>query len=326
MINVPEISIITPVWNGLPFLKECVESVLAQRFQAWELLISDDGSTDGSREYLASINDSRVKVINQDSNKGIFGNLNFLFSIASAKYSQILCQDDYFTDSDSLTKVMNYWSMTDEKVGFVRFNNRSIGRCELTRYQKEILPQIVTPAYASLYFFIFGNIPGNLSNVSLRTHIVSQSGFFNQAFPFAGDFEFWSRIARKWHMGISDESITYVRRHPKVASVFLNKKGELMRQKIDILSSLFKEIQKQFPGMDNELRYHTTVNFDAKHRYTSFKEFIKGNNAHLKQLNEITAESDILLEGAARWFVFVKSLGGRIGRVRAAKKVLNKIN
>ena len=54
MSSVPAISILTPVWNGLPYVKECIASVLAQEFQDWELLIGDNGSTDGTREYLAS--------------------------------------------------------------------------------------------------------------------------------------------------------------------------------------------------------------------------------------------------------------------------------
>ena len=52
MPAVPAISIITPVWNGLPYIKECVESVIAQDFQDWELIIGDNASEDGTSEYL----------------------------------------------------------------------------------------------------------------------------------------------------------------------------------------------------------------------------------------------------------------------------------
>src|SRR5208282_2137762 len=103
------VSIITPVWNGLPFLKACVESVQAQRFEDWELLISDDGSTDGSREWLANLPDPRIRIFEQSRNLGIFGNLNFLFDRAIAPVSQILCQDDYFADSRSLDKLDRLW-------------------------------------------------------------------------------------------------------------------------------------------------------------------------------------------------------------------------
>src|ERR1700721_3744539 len=102
----PAISIITPVWNGLPFLTACVESVLMQDFKNWEMLISDDGSTDGSRDYLKTLDDPRIKVHFQTENQGIFENLNSIFRRANAPISKILCQDDYFTGPYSLSTLI----------------------------------------------------------------------------------------------------------------------------------------------------------------------------------------------------------------------------
>ena len=44
MSALPAISILTPVWNGLPYIQECVESVIAQDFQDWEMIIGDNAS------------------------------------------------------------------------------------------------------------------------------------------------------------------------------------------------------------------------------------------------------------------------------------------
>jgi glycosyltransferase involved in cell wall biosynthesis len=49
------ITIIAPAWNGLPFLWETTESVLCQDHPDWKWVISDDGSTDGSRDYLLGL-------------------------------------------------------------------------------------------------------------------------------------------------------------------------------------------------------------------------------------------------------------------------------
>ena len=46
----PLVSVIVPVYNVYPYLRDCVQSVQAQRYQNWELLLVDDGSTDGSGE------------------------------------------------------------------------------------------------------------------------------------------------------------------------------------------------------------------------------------------------------------------------------------
>ncbi len=70
MSVVPAISIITPVWNGLPYIKECVESVLAQDFQDWEMIVGDNASEDGTSEYLRTLNDPRIKVFRHEKNLG----------------------------------------------------------------------------------------------------------------------------------------------------------------------------------------------------------------------------------------------------------------
>ena len=76
----PRISVLMPVYNGMPYIPDAVESVLAQDEQDWELVISDNGSTDSTRDYLRSLQDPRIRVHLQQANLGIFGNLNFLLA------------------------------------------------------------------------------------------------------------------------------------------------------------------------------------------------------------------------------------------------------
>ena len=54
------------VHNGFPFVTEAVDSILAQTFEQFELLILDDGSVDGTSKYLRALEDPRVRVINLD--------------------------------------------------------------------------------------------------------------------------------------------------------------------------------------------------------------------------------------------------------------------
>ena len=65
----PEISIIIPVYNSATYLRQCIDSILAQSFSDFELLLVDDGSSDGSGgicdEYAAK--DSRIKVFHQQN-------------------------------------------------------------------------------------------------------------------------------------------------------------------------------------------------------------------------------------------------------------------
>jgi glycosyltransferase involved in cell wall biosynthesis len=251
----PKISIICPVWNGLPYLKQCITSVIDQDFADWEMLISDDGSTDGSRSFLKSLSDPRIRYYEQKTNLGIFGNLNFLFERAQASISQILCQDDYFLNKSSLSTIVDYWKSAKPCLGFVRFNHmQEPSRIPTIKLQQEMAPPIIQSPNAALWFFVFGNVPGNLSNVSLRTSLVNEVGGFNQALPFAGDFEFWYRASKICNMGVENRAVVFVRRHERVASNFLSLNGELYIQHLAIYESLIDKLSEKF-NRDNLINY-----------------------------------------------------------------------
>ncbi|SDD62203.1 Glycosyltransferase involved in cell wall bisynthesis [Mucilaginibacter pineti] len=317
-----EITIITPVWNGLPYLRECVESVIKQKFQNWEMIISDDGSNDGTRDYLDTISDSRIKVFKQEKNQGIFGNLNFTFSKAQAPVCQILCQDDYMINDDSLDTIVNYWKNASPDIGLVRFNHTYNLKYSLTAYQQKVIPAVIESKNSDVLFYAFGNILGNLSNVAVRTSIVEESGFFNGAYPYAGDYEFWIRAGRKFNIGIQNESVIFVRRHEGTASVSLNRKGELLSQKSAIVSELFNNISNQYRDVNFILKLHGTINYDALQRDTAVRLWLKGKADYIKELDRISINSIYIFSGFFRWLVFFLSIGGRFGRVTIAKRLL----
>jgi len=64
-MSAPRVSVIMPMYNALPFVKESIGSILAQTFDDFELLIVDNGSTDGSLEYARSLADVRIRVMNE---------------------------------------------------------------------------------------------------------------------------------------------------------------------------------------------------------------------------------------------------------------------
>ena len=94
----PDISVITPVYQGETLLPDCVESVRRQIFSDWELLLIDDGSTDNSRtlceQYAAE--DPRIRVLIQPQNMGVSAARNRGLQEARGRRIAFLDADDRY--------------------------------------------------------------------------------------------------------------------------------------------------------------------------------------------------------------------------------------
>ncbi|SHF46367.1 Glycosyltransferase involved in cell wall bisynthesis [Salegentibacter echinorum] len=88
------ISIAIPFYNAEKFLPDAIRSVFAQTFQEWELILIDDGSTDGSLEIAQSINDPRVRVLADGKNKKLAGRLNQVVELVKYDYIARMDADD----------------------------------------------------------------------------------------------------------------------------------------------------------------------------------------------------------------------------------------
>ena len=99
MIN---ISVVIPIFNTAPYLKECLDSVLNQTFTDFEVICVNDGSNDSSLEILKKYQqkDNRIKIINQE-NKGAGAARNVGIDHSRGEYILFLDSDDYL-DKDTL--------------------------------------------------------------------------------------------------------------------------------------------------------------------------------------------------------------------------------
>jgi|SRR5579862_501594 glycosyltransferase involved in cell wall biosynthesis len=87
------LTVTLPVYNAMPYLPAAVESVLGQSYRDFDFLIIDDGSTDGSADYLRSLRDPRIKLTVRE-NRGLGTTLNELFSNSRTDYVARMDADD----------------------------------------------------------------------------------------------------------------------------------------------------------------------------------------------------------------------------------------
>lgn len=113
----PLVSIITPTFNSRRFVRETVASIKAQNYTNWELLITDDGSTDNTVEILNEIRaeDSRISVFCLKENKGASVARNHSLSRAKGKYVAFCDSDDLWMP-DKLTRQIRF--MKDRRLAF----------------------------------------------------------------------------------------------------------------------------------------------------------------------------------------------------------------
>ena len=92
----PRVSICIPAYNGELWIADAIRSVLRQTIADWELIISDDASTDGTRNVVQTFveGDSRIKYRQQEVRLGAGGNWNSVLSLASSDFVKLLGQDD----------------------------------------------------------------------------------------------------------------------------------------------------------------------------------------------------------------------------------------
>lgn len=90
----PDISICIPTYNGGKFIAETIESVLGQTHRNFELIVSDDGSTDETLTIIHSFKDPRITRVDSLSRVGAVANWNNSIRHAQADLVKLLCQDD----------------------------------------------------------------------------------------------------------------------------------------------------------------------------------------------------------------------------------------
>lgn len=90
----PRVSVVMAVHNGAPYLREAVESILAQTFTEFEFIIIDDGSTDATASILAEYGDPRLRLVRNAANIGLTRSLNKGLTLAQGKYIARMDADD----------------------------------------------------------------------------------------------------------------------------------------------------------------------------------------------------------------------------------------
>ncbi|HEX6747223.1 MAG TPA: glycosyltransferase family 2 protein [Longimicrobium sp.] len=210
MAERPLVTVVIPTWNRLPLLRQAVDSVRAQSWAEWELVIADDGSTDGTAEWVRALGDPRVRLVSapHSGNPGQVRNRG-----VAAGWGALVA----FLDSDDA------WlpAKLELQVGaMLRQGARwCYGGYELTDAGGNAMPSRTVP-FAPLTGRIVREILTGEANVSIVTVVAERSlldevGGFSED-PRAGreDRELELRLALRADAAAVGEVVARVREHP----------------------------------------------------------------------------------------------------------------
>lgn len=204
----PTVSVVLTVYNGLPYVRTAVESVLNQTYDNFELVVIDDGSTDGTNEALEEYDDDRMHVYRQ-TNRGRAPSLVRGVDLANGEYVAIIDADDIATPNRLKRQVEALEA--DPTLGLVgaAYLQRFEGG-ERTRYRPVNPPSSHEDIVRELPF----RNPFAHSVVMYRRDVIREVGGYNPSLTSCIDYDLWIRIATTdWKMTVLNEYLGVIRKH-----------------------------------------------------------------------------------------------------------------
>lgn len=226
----PKISVVLPTYNGQRYLAVSIQSVIDQTERDWELIIVNDGSTDGTLEIAESFarNDSRLSLISNPVNKRLPASLNIGFAKATGKYLTWTSDDNRYKP-DALAEMAHYLD-SHPGTDLVSFN------CDYIDENGRITGTDASARYISgrrnIYQFIFANNVG--AAFMYRKSSADAIGEYDSSAFCIEDYNYWYRMAIAGQLDFVDDrniyqyrfhgaSLTATKRqevHEKMATVF----------------------------------------------------------------------------------------------------------
>lgn len=200
-------SVIIPLYNKAPYVRKTIESVLGQTLGNYELIIIDNGSTDGSSEIVAGFTDPRIRIIRLEENIGVSNARNKGVTLSTSPYITFLDADDW-------------WESTflEEMAGLIeRHPNAGIygtGYYIVKNGKKRVAPIGVEEGFSEgeiNYCKVYAKtlcMPLTSITVAMPRTVFDEMGGFKPYLKLGEDFDLWIRIVLKHKVVFLNKSLS----------------------------------------------------------------------------------------------------------------------
>jgi glycosyltransferase involved in cell wall biosynthesis len=240
---VPAVSVIMPCWNREGFIADAIRSVLAQTLADFELLVVDDGSTDGTRDVVASFRDPRVRCLPRE-HRGISAAMNAGLAAARGRFIARLDSDDAWLPDLLATQVAAL--AAHPEIGLVY----SRAECTDTNWK----PLDMTWGYPLRFpgetfrSMVYNDCTCNIT-VVCRRECFERVGNYDETLATSEDLDMWLRVARHYQFGFTDRVLARVRLHGgSITGGISDSRDEQMERRGLVFDKLFAT-----PGLPAEI-------------------------------------------------------------------------
>ena len=269
----PTVTVFIPVYNREHYISKAIESILTQSFPNFELLLVDDGSTDRSVEVMRSYDDTRIRVVCNEYNRGIPETRNRGLELARGVYIALLDSDDQACP-DRLIKQVTFLDQHSDYVqvgGRIKFMDEHGQPLKKKKRQ----PSTFQDIQAQLLFRCC------LSNATImaRTAIL-QEYRYRASFLRCQDYDLHVRLAKRYKMANFSDTLTRIRVHPAQITAQTAELGEAKKR--EIVSGQLSDLGVAFHQKD--LIPHLTLSRMRKLRFTPDRAYLDWADAWLQSL------------------------------------------
>jgi len=195
--NTPQVSVCIPVYNCEKYIGQAIESVLAQTFFDWELIILDNSSSDNTLDFVKSYSDARIRVIESDKNLGMEANWNKALTEAKGHYIKLLPADDYLLPN-CLEKQVEIFDRPGNKTVVLISSGRNIIDQSGNLLIKRTFPgkEGFIKGYTAIRRVIRAgtNLLGEPGAILFKREVLRQAGQFDGSLIYVIDVDLWTRI------------------------------------------------------------------------------------------------------------------------------------
>lgn len=201
------VSVVLPTFNGEKYIKQAIDSALAQSLPPDEIIVVDDGSTDGTENLVRGYG-SKVRYIYQE-NKGVSGAYNAGIAVASGNYIAFLEHDDIWVPEKNACQLQSFED--DRQLGMVY--SPALLLEEGKPSKRNVINLDDGGGEVTFAAFFARNRVLNCSTVMIRRAVFEDIGCFWEKLPLSFDYDLWLRIAAKYRVTCLSKPLATYRIH-----------------------------------------------------------------------------------------------------------------